>query len=246
MTNIDSPIMLWLSHVSVTPRILIVMIAAAAAALIYVSAAAASCNPGRTPNHETYGIAVGWDASPPSGTCLDGSLASMQVKTPYFYADKTLVFTALYNSTNATHAWVGWQQTSSGLQTFSETNVVSTGYFAHDTYGSVSSGTDPAYKVTFGSGDIKYWMNGSQIDDLSGTGFNGCYAQQVGDTYNDANQMAGEPTNHEQITNSEVRRADTESWYTATNWSPFTGEGTWYNKQVQSNSAIDIWDTCTS
>lgn len=225
---------------------LLVAVTVVAVGLVFASVAAASCNPGRTPNPEQYGIAVGWFAAPPSGTCIDGSLADIQVKAPYVYAQTTRVFTDIFNSTNATYAEVGWQQGSSNRYNFSETQVVSTGYFLHDTYGSPSTGTNPEYKVTFGSGTLTYTIGGTQVDSLSSTGFNGCYSHQVGDTYNDANQMAGEPSNHEEITNSKLRRHDTEAWYTATNWSPFTGEGNWYNKQVQSNSAIDIWDTCTS
>lgn len=242
-TSVDIGTLDLVSHVNLKLRVLAVVVSATAG-LVYAGAAAASCQPPRTPNYEQYGISVGWYASPPSGTCVDGSRADIQVKAPYVYAEETRVFTDIFNSTNATYAEVGWQQEPSTRYDYTETNVVSTGYFAHDTYGTPSTGTNPEYKVTFSSGALHYFIAGTNVLTASNTGFNGCYSHQVGDTFNDANQMAGEPSNHEEITSSNLRRHDTESWYTATNWFPFTGYPAWYNKQVQSNTAIDIWDTC--
>lgn len=224
----------------------LILASVAAVGLVFAGVAAASCNPGRTPNQEQFGTAVGWVADPLSGTCIDGSRANIGVRAPFIYAQNTRVFTDIFNGTNATYAEVGWQQQTGGRFNFTETNVVSTGYFAHDTYGTPSTGTSPQYKVTFSSGALHYFIDGTNVLNPLNTGYSGCRSHQVGQTFNDANQMAGEPSNHETITSSNLRRADTETWYTATNWFPFTGNQNWYNKQVQSNTAIDIWDTCQS
>lgn len=227
-------------------RSVLVVLIVAVIGLVVASTAAASCNPGRTPKQEQFGTAVGWFAAPLSGTCVDGSRADIGVKAPYTFADYTRVFTDIFKSTNATYAEVGWQQQTGGRFNFTETNVVSTGYFDEDFYGTPATGTSPEYKVTFSSATLHYFIAGTNVLNAGSTGFNGCWSHQVGQTFNDANQMAGEPSNHENITSSNLRRADTEAWYVATNWSPFTGNQPWYNKQVQSNTAIDIWDTCQS
>jgi len=150
----------------------------------------------------------------------------------------------LFNNSTGSYGQVGWlQQTGGTRYNFTETNT--SGLFHQDFFSASTLGTSPQYKMTFSSNAFHYYIAGTNVLTDSNTGYTGCWAEQMGEVTNSANQMPGGYNSHDTFTSAEIRRADTEGWYN-TNGTTTSDNDTWYGHSAVSSSELDIWDKACS
>jgi hypothetical protein len=216
--------------------------------LVAAGTAAASCDPnGSNINGNWFD---GWATPPPLSTCLDGSVANILVYSPYVQYAEVTGWTMLYNNSSGSYGQVGWTQFSTGYRYNFTESQTSNGGFQLNYFGSSSIGDDPEYKITFSSNAFHYFINGTNIQTDSNTGYTGCYGEQEGEVLNLADQMPGGYNAHAYFISAQVRRADTEAWInfngtTNSDTHPPYRTDSFLSSKV-SATEFDIWDSACS
>jgi hypothetical protein len=212
--------------------------------LALAGTAAASCNPGRS--NASGNWHDGWDVSPPTGTCLNGSSAYILVYSAYVAADDDSAWAMQFNAATLKYGQVGWIQQANGSRyDFTESSTVNGG-FQQRLLSASSIGSAPQYKVTFSGNAFHYFIDGTNVDTDANTGYTGCWAEQEGEVRNSANQMPGGYNSHVSFTTAQVRRADTQAWFNA-DGTLTSDNDSWYGHSKVSSSQLDIWDkACAS
>ena len=225
-------------------RLVVSVVVMVGVALSLAATATASCNPNRSNSSGNWHD--GWYAAPPSGTCINGSAANIEVYSPYVAAADVTAWVMLFNNSTNRYGQVGWYQNSNGFRwNFTESDTA-TGGFHQNFFSPSSIGADPQYKITFSSNAFHYFISGTNINTDTNTGYTGCWSEQMGEVTSSANQMPGGYNSPDYFILAQVRRADTSAWYN-TNGTPLNDNSSWYNYSKVSSSEIDIWDrACAS
>lgn len=224
--------------------------------------ASAMCIPHNNDPDRTGGgdYQAGWQVGPSVGeTCLNGSYADITVKNPYS-PHSVVAYTMINGYNPKIWAQIGWYDISTAgvLRHFYQyyTTSVPTAITKYPSNVPLPTvGESIEYKVNFDNGSFHFFIRGTNVANVTGQVFGGCYATQAGEIQAFSDQMPGEVNSHEQFTASHVRERSDNGWFQSYLWDSYAYtvpggvDKSQYFGHTPSGwpfSTIEIWDKdCT-